>query len=225
MIMWTAFNFFFYYPLMFDGYILVGGKSSRMKTDKAALHLGDETFAGRAFAALQEITAGRISFVLGVNQTGKLLPPNVPQITDIFPHKAALSGIYTALAHSTNEWAVVLACDYPFVTKDLFMRMAEITNSVDGEISVVAPIQTDGRIQPLCSFYRVKTCLAVAEQLLKSAEIPPARRLLENVATRLVYHKELADLSGAENFFTNINNPGDFCRAQIIYQRLQKSVF
>jgi molybdopterin-guanine dinucleotide biosynthesis protein A len=208
---------------MFDGYILVGGKSSRMKTSKVALRLGDETFAERAFAALRKITAGRISFVLSVNQTGSLLPPNVPQITDIFPHKAALSGIYTSLAHSTNEWAVVLACDYPFVTKDLFVRMAEITNSVDREISVVAPIQADGRVQPLCSFYRVETCLAVAEQLLISAEILPARQLLELVGTRLVYHKELADLSGAENFFTNINTPGDFRRAQIIYQRLQKS--
>jgi molybdopterin-guanine dinucleotide biosynthesis protein A len=208
---------------MFDGYILVGGKSSRMKTNKAALRLGEETFAERAFAALKKITVGRISFVVGAGQTSDSLPLNVPQITDIFPNKAALGGIYTALADSTSEWSVILACDYPFVTQELFFRLAEIINSVEEEISAIVPIQPDGRAQPLCAFYRIKTCLAVAEQLLKSDKIPPVSRILENVATRRVYFEELADLPGAENFFANINKPEDFLRAVSIYERLQKS--
>lgn len=207
---------------MFDGYILVGGKSSRMKTNKAALRLGEATFAELALAALKKITDGRISFVIGSNQTGELLPVNVSQITDIFPHKAAIGGIYTALTHSTSEWAVILACDYPFVTEDLFVRLAGITGSVDEKTSAVVPIQPDGRVQPLCAFYRVKTCLVVAEELLKSYEIPPVSRILENVSTRRVQFEELADLPGAENFFANINNPEDFLRAVSIYRRLQK---
>lgn len=208
---------------MFDGYILAGGKSSRMKTNKATLRLGDSTFAELAFKALKKITVGRISFVIGANQKGESLPLNVSRITDIFPDKAALGGIYTALVHSKNEWAVILACDYPFVTEDLFERLAELTSSVDEGISAIVPIQPDGRAQPLCSFYRVETCLTVAEQLLKSDEIPPVRRIFENVATRRVQFEELADLPGAENFFANINEPEDFLRAMNIYQRLQKS--
>jgi molybdopterin-guanine dinucleotide biosynthesis protein A len=105
----------------------------------------------------------------------------------------------------------------------LFARLAEITKSVDEEISAIVPIQPDGRAQPLCAFYRVETCLTVAEQLLKSNEIPPVSRILENVATRPVQFEELADLPGAENFFANINKPEDFLRAVSIYQRLQKS--
>jgi molybdopterin-guanine dinucleotide biosynthesis protein A len=208
---------------MVEGYILVGGKSSRMKTNKAALRLGEATFAELALAALKKITDGRISFVIGSNQTGELLPVNVSQITDIFPHKAAIGGIYTALTHSTREWAVILACDYPFVTEDLFVRLAEITSSVDEKISAIVPIQPDGREQPLCAFYRVKTCLVVAEELLKSYEIPPVSRILEIVSTRRVQFEELADLPSAENFFDNINNPEDFLGAVSIYQRLQKS--
>lgn len=208
---------------MFDGYILVGGKSSRMKTNKAGLRLGDETFAQRAFVALKKITDEHISFVIGANQTGESLPVNASRITDIFPGKAVLGGIYTALAHSTNEWAVILACDYPFVTEDLFVRLAEITSAVDEEISAIIPIQPDGRAQPLCAFYRAKKCLAVAEHLLKSNEIPPVSRIFENVLTRRVQFEELADLPGAENFFANINKPEDFLRALNIYRRLQKS--
>ena len=44
---------------MFDGYVLVGGKSSRMGTDKFALSLGDMTFAERASSALRKIADGR----------------------------------------------------------------------------------------------------------------------------------------------------------------------
>ena len=206
-------------PQMLDGYVLAGGKSSRMGTDKFALRLGDETFATRAVAALQKIAAGRVSFVVGAHQSIEFLPTDIPQITDVFPGKAALGGIYTALAHSTSEWAVILACDYPFVTQDLIVRLAEITGSVDAEISAVAPVQPDGRIQPLCAFYRVKTCLAACQILLKSVEIPPVRRLLESVATHRVNFVELADLPGAENFFSNVNTPEEYLRAQNIFQQ------
>lgn len=204
---------------MFEGYVLAGGKSSRMGTDKFALRLGETTFAERAVVALKKIAAGRVSLVVGAHQSIEFLPIDSPSITDAFPGKAALGGIYTALAHSTSEWAIILACDYPFVTQDLIVRLAEITSSVNAEISAVAPVQPDGRIQPLCAFYRVKTCFAACELLLKSDEVPPVRRLLESVATRLVTFKELADLPGAENFFYNVNTPEEYLRAQNIFRQ------
>lgn len=210
---------------MFDGYILVGGGSSRMKTNKAALCLGGITFAERAAAALRRITEGRVNFVTGANHTNqnKILPPDVPQLTDIVPQKAALGGIYTALAHSKNEWAIILACDYPLVTEDLFDRLAKIAGSVNENTSAIVPIQPDGRVQPLCAFYRVKPCLIVAEKLLKNEKIPPVRQLLDKIETRAVSFAELSDLRGAENFFNNVNAPDDFLHAQSIYQTTQNN--
>jgi molybdopterin-guanine dinucleotide biosynthesis protein A len=38
--------------------------------------------------------------------------------------------------------------------------------------------------------------------------------LLSQVRTRLVAPEELADLSGSQNFFSNINTPEDYARAQ-----------
>jgi len=205
--------------LQIDGFVLVGGKSSRMGTNKFALRFGGATFAERAAAALRKIAPERVSFVGGANQKSERLPLDIPCIADIFSDKAALGGICTALAHSDSEWAVILACDYPFVTENLFVRLAEITSRVDAEISAVAPVQADGRLQPLCAFYRVKDCLAAGELLLESDEVLPARRIIENVAARLVYFEELADLDGAENFFINVNTPEEFLRAQNIFRR------
>jgi molybdopterin-guanine dinucleotide biosynthesis protein A len=207
---------------MFDGYILTGGKSSRMKTDKAALRFGDATFAERALAALQSIAARRVSFVVGANQAGaanKHLPSGIPLITDIFPHKAALGGIYTALVNAKTEWTVIAACDYPFIIADLFVRLAEIADSIDEKIAVVAPVQPDGRVQPLCTLYRVKPCLIAANRLLNNDKIPPVSRLLEIVKTRRVEFQELTDLRGAENFFINVNTPEDYLRALNILQK------
>lgn len=205
-----------------DGYVLTGGRSSRMKTDKAALRFGDSTFAERAVAALQKIAARRVSLVVGTNQFGepnKILPSGIPQINDVFPNKAALGGIYTALLCTKTEWAAILACDYPFVTADLFVRLAEIANSSDDKIAAVAPVQADGRVQPLCALYRVEPCLIEAEKLLNNDKIPPVRRLLDSVETRFVEFRELADLPGSESFFTNVNTPEDYLHALEIVQK------
>lgn len=193
-----------------------------MGTNKFALSFGDATFAERAVAALQKIAAGRVSFVVGTNQKdeiAKLLPLDVPRITDVFPHKAALGGIYTTLVDAKDEWAAILACDYPFVTAELFVRLAEIANSADENIAAVAPVQLDGRVQPLCTLYRVKPCLIAAERLLNNDKIPPVRRLLETVETCRVEFRELKDLRGAKNFFTNVNTPEDYIRILSIHQK------
>ena len=211
---------------MFDGYVLVGGKSSRMGTNKFALRFGNATFSERAVAALQKIVAGRVSFIVGEDQKEeitRLLPLDVPRITDVFPHKAALGGIFTALTYSKSEWAAILACDYPFVTEDFFNRLAEIADSVDEKIAAVAPVQPDGRVQPLCTLYRVKPCLTAVVRLLNNDKIPPVRRLLENVETRRVEFRELMDLLGAKNFFANVNTPEDYLRVLSIYQKTQRN--
>ena len=211
---------------MFEGYVLVGGNSSRMGTSKFALQLGDKTFSELAASALQKIAAERIYFVTGAHQEDELervLPCDVPRIPDVFPHKAALGGIYTALAHAKTEWTAILACDYPFVTGDLFALLAEIASSVGADVWAVAPIQSDGRVQPLCAVYRTKPCLNIAKQLMESDKISPARRLPETVTTRWVEFEELKNLTGAENFFTNINTKEEYLEAHNIFQQMQNT--
>jgi len=100
------------------------------------------------------------------------------------------------------------------VTEDLFVRLRKLAEAADSNVSAIAPVQPDGRVQPLCALYRVDPCLHIAKQLLKNNKIPPARKLLENAAARLIEFEQLADLPGAEKFFTNINTPEDFLRLQ-----------
>ena len=193
-----------------EGFILVGGASSRMGSDKSQLMFGAQTGVERIAAALRSV-ATRVRLVGSRNRPNDALE-NVP---DTHERWGALGGIETALSACRAEWAAIVACDLPFVTRDLCLRLLML--SQQGSPEAVVPIQPDGRPQPLCALYRREPCLLEAEKLIASGEHTP-RALLANVKTRWVRSAELIDLSGAENFFFNVNTPQDYERAKQICQ-------
>ncbi|HEU4476884.1 MAG TPA: molybdenum cofactor guanylyltransferase [Pyrinomonadaceae bacterium] len=185
-----------------EGFILIGGASSRMGTDKSQLKIEGESFVKHIGHVLKAVTA-KVSVV------GPAKPPDVelPLVPDIYPQWGALGGVHGALAACSAEWAVIVACDLPRVTTSLFNHMLALRDDVDA----VAPLQPDGRRQPLCAIYRVSACLAQATALIERGERKPIA-LLQSVTTRWVEFAELADLPGAEDFFDNINTPQDYLR-------------
>ena len=73
----------------FTGFVLAGGKSSRMGKDKAFLQIENETFLERAITTLSTVCENRVKIVLSQNQTNLIekLPPNVSHIFDIFENR------------------------------------------------------------------------------------------------------------------------------------------
>lgn len=188
-----------------EGFILVGGKSSRMGSDKAQLRLGGQNFVEKIADALAFITE-RIRLV-GVKAEGAQGKWAV--VPDVYGQWGALGGLHAALAACGSEWAAIVACDLPFVTGELFVRLASLRENFEA----VVPVQVDNRLQPLCALYHAKACLQHAEELITAGERRP-RVLLERVRSRRVAEDDLGDLAGAELFFTNVNTPLDYARAQ-----------
>ncbi|MBD0324909.1 MAG: molybdenum cofactor guanylyltransferase [Pyrinomonadaceae bacterium] len=188
-----------------EGFILTGGKSSRMGTDKARLLLGTQSFPERIASALASV-AWRVRFV-GAQMEGSSRAR--PFVMDVHREWGALGGLHAALDACESEWAAVVACDLPFVSGELFVRLASLREKFEA----VVPVQTDERVQPLCALYRKEPCLRRTEELIAAGERRP-RVLLESVQTRRVAFSELADLPGAELFFTNVNTPEDYTRAK-----------
>src|SRR5215211_7458744 len=139
-----------------EAFILAGGASRRMGTDKSQLLIERQTFADRITETLLAI-ADSVTLVGG-------LGANHPRVADIYPQWGALGGIHAALAACESEWAIVVACDLPFVTAELFSFLAEL--HLDHE--TVVPIQQDGRPQPLAALYRVGPCLRRATELIEA---------------------------------------------------------
>jgi molybdopterin-guanine dinucleotide biosynthesis protein A len=185
-----------------DAFILAGGASRRMGTDKSQLLLNGQTLTRRIAEALLKV-AGTVTIV-GRN----VADPQLRSTEDVYPQWGALGGLHTALSACGTDWAFVVACDMPFVSAELFLRLA----SFRGHFEAVAPVQPDGRPQPLCALYRVVPCLATAEKLIQSGERRPLT-LLQSVRTRSVDFAELEDLEGASHFFVNMNTPEDYARA------------
>jgi molybdopterin-guanine dinucleotide biosynthesis protein A len=177
-----------------------------MGTDKARLSLGGLTFIERIAGALC-VLAPEISVVSARPEKFNL---SLPVVADIHRNCGALGGLHAALNACRTPWAAIVSCDLPFVTGELFARLGSFRNE---ETDAVAPLQTDGRPQPLCALYSPASCLERVERLLREGERRP-RVLLRQVRTRWVAPSELIDLSGSELFFMNVNTPEDYRRAR-----------
>jgi molybdopterin-guanine dinucleotide biosynthesis protein A len=189
-----------------EGFILVGGLSSRMGADKSRLRLGGRTFVEIAAGALATVSK-KVSVVgsrTGVEAHGLAV------VRDVHEGLGALGGLHAALAACAAPWAAVVSCDLPFVTAELFERLASLRGDT---VDAVAPVQEDGRPQPLCALYAAARCLEMAEHLIRAGERRP-RALLREVRTRWVPFKELSDLDGSGFFFDNVNTPADYEEAK-----------
>ena len=189
-----------------EGFILAGGASSRMGADKAGLALGGETLVARAARALSA-AAARVS-VVSSREGHEVF--GLPVVPDVHAGAGALGGLHAALAACRAPWALVVSCDLPFVTPELFARLASFAGD---DCDAVAPVQPDGRQQPLCALYAARACRAAAARLLEEGERRP-RVLLREVRARWVFPAELSDLTRAEYFFTNVNTPAEYERAK-----------
>jgi molybdenum cofactor guanylyltransferase len=184
-----------------EAFILAGGKSSRMGTDKSQLLLEDQTFVERIRATLLTVT-DTIRLVGGAENS------KLASVADVYPQWGALGGLHAALTAGRREWAIVVACDLPFVTSELFRTLA----SIRGDYDAVVPLQPDKRPQPLAALYRVDPCARRATELIEAGRRRPLD-LLETVRTRWVEFAEIANLDQAERFFVNINTPDDYYEA------------
>ena len=176
-----------------QAFILAGGASSRMGTDKSQLPLEGQTFTERIAETLLKLTDS-------VSVVGRE--------ADVYPQWGALGGLHAALAACKHEWAIVVACDLPFVTAELFSFLAE--KRVGHE--AVVPVQEDGRPQPLAALYRIDPCLQRATELIEAGRRRPLD-LLDAVKTCWVSFAEITNLEQAERFFVNINTPSDYYEA------------
>ncbi len=88
----------------FTGYILAGGKSSRMGRDKAFLKIGEKTFLENAVEILKP-NCDQVKIVLNKSQNHFIekLPDGISHIFDIHENRGALGGIHAAFQRLRNR--------------------------------------------------------------------------------------------------------------------------
>jgi molybdopterin-guanine dinucleotide biosynthesis protein A len=198
------------------GFVLAGGKSSRMGTgtDKAFLDFGGQTLLDRALTVMGTvcdcvtIVGDPAKFAeYGSSKYGSSRNRSV--VADIFPGCGPLAGIHAALVHSSAELNLMLAVDMPFVSGEL---LAFLLKTAENNEAIITVPRIGKGLQPLCAVYR-RDFSDVAEQALRAGKYK-IDAAFPSVAVRVIEEAELAAAGFAEQSFFNVNTPQDRLAAE-----------
>jgi len=186
------------------GFVLAGGKSTRMGEDKAMIPLRGQTLLETALSTVRAV-AGEVS-ILGAPE---LYSGYAPTIADIFPGCGPLGGIHAALSQTRTEFNLIIGVDTPFLSAPLLAYLAE--RALASRKTVTAPVIRDYP-QPLCAVYS-RDFLPIAGRALEAGNykiVPlfPAERTL------LIPETELAEFAFTAEMFDNLNTREDLERAR-----------
>ena len=191
------------------GFVLAGGKSSRMGVDKAFVNFVGQTLLERALS-LSGGVCDRVAIVgdparfqeYGSVEDGRL-------VADVFPGCGPLAGIHAALVSSTAELNLMLAVDMPFVSKELLAFL--FVTAEKSEAMVTVPRVGKG-LQPLCAVYR-RDFRVAAEKALRAGRYK-IDMAFSSVPVRVIAEDELAAAGFFEQNFFNVNTPQDRIEAE-----------
>jgi molybdopterin-guanine dinucleotide biosynthesis protein A len=192
-----------------SGVVLSGGRSRRLGQDKALLRLW-----GAAGPTLLEATVAHLAAacdeVLVVTDRPRDWPALPARVAyDRWPGGGALGGIYTGLEEARYPFILAVACDMPFLSRDLLRSMAARRRDYDVLIPRWGRSATDpaGQVEPLHAIYG-RPCLEPMRARLEQGE----RRIVSFFsAVHVCYldEDELARFDPYRRAFRNINTPED----------------
>jgi len=187
----------------FGGFVLAGGRSSRMGTDKAFLELDGRTLLARAVDVLRALTPE----VRIVGPAAKFAAYG-PVVEDVYVDRGPLAGIHAALTSSTTELNLMLAVDLPLVTESLLRFLVEQARVSDAVVTVP---RIAGGYQPLCAVYR-RAFAPLARSALDSGK-NKIDALFAATTERILEESELSRFAFNAAMFQNLNTPEDLRRA------------
>ncbi len=201
-----------------SGFVLAGGRSSRLGQDKALLPWEHGTLLDHAVSRLEQV-CGNVRVCADrddLNTHGTL-------IRDAQPGAGPLGAIVAALEQSQTEWNFFLAVDLPLVPVQFLRALAaRIPNNF---VACILP-QIERLPQPLCGLYHRPLALGLRRaleegkykimQALRQAieQQQPARHLELWEVREFAVCAGLPLASEASNWFLNVNTVEDWQQAR-----------
>ncbi len=149
-----------------SGFVLAGGRSSRLGRDKALLPWPPNLFAEGNSQTLLQHSIARLESVcttVSICANRDDLPFAEAIIPDALPGSGPLGGIVAALEHSTTDWNLMLAVDLPVLPVEVLQALvacarpgqeSEAASNLRSPqmVACILP-EVDGLPQPLCGLY------------------------------------------------------------------------
>jgi molybdopterin-guanine dinucleotide biosynthesis protein A len=200
------------------GYVLAGGRSSRMGSEKALVHFAGEPLVVHALRTLRG--AGLMASIAGAHSPLDSFAPVVP---DAEPDRGPLGGICAALSATTARWAVFLPVDLPLMPASLVTYLLEEAQEPGTAFTVAAvngfvqtfPVVVDRAALPELRralehsrggcYSAFQSAAAGLEQAVKIVSVEQA------VTAGKLAHPEALPVAC---WFLNVNEPKDLLRAE-----------
>jgi len=186
------------------GYVLAGGRSSRMGSDKALLTINQHTAIEHQCQLLEPLCPQGV-FIAGA-RSDELRDLRWLVIEDAIQDQGPLSGIVSALQHAQEGIAVIIAVDLVALERsDIEELLTACFHAVNSQNKVFfAQSQQDPSeygAQPLCAAWRVESSRPVISQQLEQGQrsVMKAWQGLERQGVLI-----------SESHLININSPSDF---------------
>jgi molybdopterin-guanine dinucleotide biosynthesis protein A len=181
------------------GFVLCGGKSSRMGVDKGMMVFQGVPMICHVISALKKCVTRIV--VLSNNPDYESFGYAV--YTDLVKDAGPAGGIMTGLTKTETERNFFVGCDMPFMSPEIIGRIVSHQTSAD----VVVP-QRGGQIEPLCGMY-MRRCLPVFEHMIASGVLS-----LHDIINECNVHCiELEKCHSTEKVFANVNTTEDYLTA------------
>lgn len=175
-------------------FILCGGKSTRMCSEKGLVLFQGKPFIEHIIDAVLPITNEIVLVTNGSEYD--YLPYN--KINDIAIDKGPLGGIYTALCQTETNFNLILSCDIPLISTEL---LNELIDKHDEEAAITT-LSSQSRMHPLIGIYSKKIA-----PLIKKSIDEDELKLMKFVVK--VPHQIINFDDSLEIQFTNINSPDE----------------
>jgi len=182
------------------GFVLAGGQSRRMGTDKASMDWEGRTLLERSLELLSSVVS-RVAIVGSADRFSSF----GTVIEDHFVGRGPLAGIHSALRSPiASELNLILAVDMPLLSQ-AFLRF--LLDQAAASHAIVTVPRTSEGWQPLCAVYRRGFAeFADAALRLGRNRIDP---LFGETELRVVQENELRNFGFSPEIFRNLNTPED----------------
>jgi molybdopterin-guanine dinucleotide biosynthesis protein A len=193
------------------GVIQAGGKSTRMGgRPKALLELGGRRIIERVLDAIAPV----VDDVLVVTNTPELYAfLGLPMIADVYPDHGSLGGIFSGVAAATGDAAFTVACDMPFLHREV----ARLVVARAGEGDVVIP-RVGEQLETMHAVYG-KACLAPIEARLQAGQFRIVG-FFDRVRVVEIDEADVARHRAPDVVFMNVNTPQELARARALAAEL-----
>jgi molybdopterin-guanine dinucleotide biosynthesis protein A len=149
------------------GFILAGGKSTRMGTNKSLLTIGEHRVIERVADLMSDLFQ---EVILIANQPEEYSFLNLQMYKDIYKDIGPLAGIHSALIHSMTENNFIISCDIPLMTADVIKYIIEYPTKKS-----ITVAKADNFIQQLCGLYSRSLIPAIEKIIDKETEVKDER--------------------------------------------------